>query len=70
MSGCCCRTDAVQQIIGSYKAISIEGGFKIDNLMGIRSKATPVSVLNAVIDLDFVHGPAGQRASDEVIELN
>jgi len=63
-------TDAVQQIIGSYKAISIEGGFKIDNLMGIRSKATPVSVLNAVIDLDFVHGPAGQRASDEVIELS
>jgi hypothetical protein len=63
-------TDAVQQIIGSYKAISIEGGFKIDNLMGIRSKATPVSVLNAVIDLDFVHGRAGQRASDEVIELN
>ena len=63
-------TDAVQQIIGSYKAISIEGGFKIDNLMGIRSKATPVSVLKAVIDLDFVHGPAGQRASDEVIELS
>jgi hypothetical protein len=63
-------TDAVQQIIGSYKAISIEGGFKIDNLMGIHSKATPVSVLYAVIDLDFVHGPAGQRASDEVIELS
>jgi hypothetical protein len=63
-------TDAVQQIIGSYKAISIEGGFKIDNLMGVRSKATPVSVLNAVIDLDFAPGPAGQRASDEVIELS
>jgi hypothetical protein len=38
--------------------------------MGVRSKATPVSVLNAGIDLDFVHGPAGQRASDEVIELS
>jgi hypothetical protein len=63
-------TDAVQQIIGSYKAISIEGGFKIDNLMGVRSKAMPVSVLNAVIDLDFAPGPAGQRASDEVIELS
>src|SRR6266853_2085992 len=63
-------TDAVQQIVGSYKAISIEGGFKIDNLMGVRSKATPVSVLNAVIDLDFVHGAAGQRASDDVIELS
>ena len=63
-------TDAVQQIVGSYKAISIEGGFKINNLMGVRSKATPVSVLNAVINLDFVHGPAGQRASDDVIELS
>jgi len=62
--------DAVQQIIGSYKAISIEGGFKIDNLMGVRSKATPVSVLNAVIDLDFAPGTAGQRASNEVIELS
>jgi hypothetical protein len=62
--------DTVQQIVGSYKAISIEGGFKINNLMGVRSKATPVSVLNAVIDLDFVHGPAGQRASDDVIELS
>jgi len=63
-------TDAVQQIVGSYKAISIEGGFKINNLMGVRSKATPVSVLNAVIDLDFAPGPAGRRASDEVIELS
>jgi hypothetical protein len=63
-------TDAVQQIIGSYKAISIEGGFKIDNLTGVRSKATPVSVLSAVIDLDFAPGPAGQRASDDVIELS
>src|SRR5260370_30260293 len=62
--------DAVQQIIGSYTAISIEGGFKVNNLMGVRSKATPISVLNAVIDLDFVPGPAGQRASDDVIELS
>ena len=62
--------DAVQQIIGSYKAISIEGGFKVNNLMGVRSKATPISVLNAVIDLDFVRGPAEQRASDDVIELS
>src|SRR6266851_4237788 len=31
------RADTVEQIVGSYKAISIEGGFKIDNLMGVRS---------------------------------
>jgi len=60
----------VEQIVGSYKAISIEGGFKINNLMGVRSKATPVSVINAVIDLDFVRGPAGHRASEDVIELS
>ena len=51
----------VEQIVGSYKAISIEGGFKINNLMGIRPKAVPVSVVNAVIDLDFVRGPARPR---------
>ena len=36
--------DAVEQIVGSYKAISIEGGFKINNLMGLRPKAVPVIV--------------------------
>jgi len=60
----------VEQIVGSFKAISIEGGFKISNLMGLRSGATPVSAINAVIDLDFVRArvPAGS-ASDDVIEL-
>ncbi|MGB8606930.1 hypothetical protein [Bradyrhizobium sp.] len=62
--------DTVEQIVGSYKAISIEGGFKINNLMGIRSRATPVSVINAVIDLDLVRGPAGHRPSDDIIELS
>ena len=62
--------DHVEQIVGSYKSISIEGGFKITNLMGVTSKATPVSVINAVIDLDFVRGPAEQRASDDIIELS
>jgi len=62
--------DRVEQIVGSYKAISIEGGFKINNLMGIKSKATPVSVVNAVIDLDVVCSPASQGPWDDVIELN
>ena len=60
----------VEQIVGSYKAISIEGGFKIRDLMGIKSKAIPVSVINAVIDLDFVRGPADEHASDDVVELD
>jgi hypothetical protein len=62
--------DAVEQIIGSYKSISIEGNFKIDNLMGVTAKTTPVSVINAVIDLDFVRGSGGCRTSDDVIELS
>jgi hypothetical protein len=61
--------DAVEQIIGSYKSISIEGNFKINNLMGITPKTTPVSVINAVIDLDFAPGPQARRISDDVIEL-
>jgi hypothetical protein len=60
----------VEQIVGSYKAISIEGGFKINDLMGIRSKATPVSVVNAIIDRDLIRAPAGARASDDIIELS
>jgi hypothetical protein len=59
----------VEQIIGSYKAISIEGGFKIDNLMGIKSRRMPVDVVNAVIDLEFARSPAGLSASDDVVEL-
>ncbi len=62
--------DAVEQIIGSYKAISIEGGFKINNLLGVRSRRTPVDVINAVIDLEFVRAPAGASVSDDVVELD
>jgi hypothetical protein len=60
----------VEQIVGSFKAISIEGGFKISNLMGLRSGGKPVSVINAVIDLDFVRAPAAGSSSDDVIELS
>jgi hypothetical protein len=63
------KADAVEQIVGSYKAISIEGGFKVNNLMGIRPKAVPVSVISAVIDCDFVP-PVRERTSDDVFELD
>lgn len=62
--------DNVEQIVGSYKAISIEGGFKINNLLGIKPKATPVTVINAVIDLEFVRAAADDGAWDDVIELD
>ena len=48
------RGDTVEQIVGSYKSISIEGGFKINNLMGLRPKAVPVISVRAIIDRDFV----------------
>jgi hypothetical protein len=57
----------VEQIVGTYKAISFEGGFKVNNLMGLKSMRVPVAVINAVIDLDIV--PADSRAADDVIEL-
>ena len=46
--------EAVQQIVGSFKSISIEGGFKISNLMGLRPKAEPAILVRAIIDRAFV----------------
>lgn len=60
----------VAQIVGSYKAISIEGGFKVDNLMGIRPKAVPVRVINAVIELELARRPPGVRAADDIVEAD
>ena len=59
----------VAQIVGSYKAISIEGGFKIRDLMSLNAEAPPMSVVRAVIDLDLIRGPVDQDASDDIIEL-
>jgi hypothetical protein len=42
--------ERVEQIVGSYKAISFDGGFKVNNLMGITPHSVPVTVINAVID--------------------
>jgi hypothetical protein len=60
----------VEQIIGSYKAISIDGGFKITNLMGIRPKAVPVIMVRAVIDRDIVRSSVHTRASEDIVELS
>ena len=61
--------DSVEQIVGSYKSISIEGGFKITNLITATPSTAPVCLVSAVIDLDFVRGPAVRGASDDVIEI-
>ena len=62
--------EAVQQIIGSFKSISIEGGFQISNLMGLRPKAEPVILVRAIIDRTFVPAQSGRHSSDEIIELD
>jgi len=64
------RGEAVEQIVGSYKSISIEGGFKIHNLMGVQPKAMPVILVRAVIDRDVASAPADPGVSDEVVELD
>jgi hypothetical protein len=61
---------SVEQIVGSYKSISIDGGFKISNLMGLKPKAVPVVTIRAIIDRHFVPQAPGQHSPDEVIELN
>lgn len=62
--------EAVEQIVGSYKSISIEGGFKISNLMGLRPKSVPAILVRAVIDRDIAPAPAGRSVSNEVVELD
>jgi hypothetical protein len=62
--------EAVEQIVGSYKSISIEGGFKISNLMGLRPKAVPVILLRAIIDRDVAPASANPSACNEVVELD
>jgi hypothetical protein len=62
--------DAVEQIVGSYKAISIEGGFKIKDLMGVSSKPVPESVIKAVIDRNIVMNSSRYAAADDLVELD
>jgi hypothetical protein len=56
----------VEQIVGSFKAISIEGGFKVHNLMGLQAKSVPAIVVQAVIDLAVVAAASGEH---DVVEL-
>jgi hypothetical protein len=62
--------DAVEQIVGSYKAISIEGGFKIKDLMGVSSKPVPESVIKAVIDLNIAINISRHALADDLVELD
>lgn len=59
---------AVKHIVGSYKSISVEGDFKVDNLMG-RTMAAPSRLVTAVIDRDVKRRPPGVCAPDDVVEV-
>jgi hypothetical protein len=63
------KANAVEQIVGSFKAISIEGRFQVNNLMGLKSPRVPVAIINAVIDINFVSAKSDASASDDVVEL-
>lgn len=60
----------VEQIVGSYKTISVEGRFKVDSLLGPKPKTTPVPIARAVIDTDVVCNPTEGRTSDDPAELD
>jgi hypothetical protein len=57
---------AIDHIVGSFKAISIEGGFKIKDLMSIRANDRSVIVVRAVIDRDVVRSKPGLRLADDL----
>jgi hypothetical protein len=59
--------DRVEQIVGSYKAISFDGGFKVNNLMGIRPHSLPVVAINAVIDQEIARRPIA--LPDDIVEI-
>ncbi|MCP4619993.1 MAG: hypothetical protein GY844_26585 [Bradyrhizobium sp.] len=59
----------VEHIVGSFKAISLEGGFKVNNLMGLQSRSVPLIQIQAVIDHAIAPTPAAPRATDDVVEL-
>jgi hypothetical protein len=63
------RAGNVEQIVGSYKTISIDGAFKINNLMGLRPKAVPEILVRTIIDRDFVPYRVDSAGSDDLIEI-
>jgi len=62
--------ERAEQIVGLFKAISVEGGFKVTNLMGLHSRNIPVRVIDAVIDREISTAPASGRTGDDVVELS
>jgi len=58
----------VVHIVGSFKAISLEGGIKVKDLMALQADRVPVTLIQAVIDRTHAT-PAGARTADDVVEI-
>ena len=61
--------DRVERMVGSFKAISLEGGFKITNLMRLQASSVPRIQVQAVIDLATAPAPAERHPAGDVVEL-
>jgi hypothetical protein len=60
----------VEQIVGSYKSISIEDRFKLNSLMGLDACSAPLRQLSAVIDGELAPQPAHDHSANEVVEVS
>ena len=60
--------DKITHVIASVKAISVDGGFEIQNLMR-GNDALPRPKLRAVIDRELFHRAPGRIAAADVIEF-
>jgi hypothetical protein len=57
---------AIDHMVGSFKAVSIEGGFKLKDLMSIRADDRSDILVRAVIDRDVIRGKPGHRLADDL----
>jgi hypothetical protein len=62
--------ERVEQIIGEFKASSVEDGFNVANLMSLQSKRISVRIIDVVIDREISNAPAIGRAADYIVDLS
>ena len=60
---------AIEHIVGSYKAISIEGGFQVKDLMKMGMGPQPEIILRAIIDRDVARTGSNHHIADD-LEFN
>jgi hypothetical protein len=60
------NAEAVDQIVGSYKTISVDGRFQLRGLMGLNVSSVPQMTFMAVIDRSVAEGSALPESSDAI----